>query len=301
MKVKTILNKHSVKKVLNMLLKLLTDEQVVKIQHKLALGSKLNLNTPKRFTEKIQWYKLNYRDPLMTKCADKFLVRDYIKKKGYEDILVNLFQVCDNSSEIDFDKLPNSFVIKSNNGSSTNLFIKNKEKVDFNRIKEQVNSWNIVNTILFGKEWAYYNIEPKIVIEELLVEPENNQSELIDYKFYCFNGFAKFIAVDLNKSTVHNRNFYDLNWNLLDVETKLPKRVKSKHSVSKPDGFNYMLEIANSIAKDFPFVRVDFYWVNRKVYFGETTFYPWSGCVKFTPDNFDYEIGNYFTLPKRFF
>lgn len=295
MKIKRLVNKPFVKKGIQFFFNYLSDEQVINIQYRTVLKRKPNLKEPKRFTEKLQWYKLNYRTPLMTQCADKYLVREYIKEKGYENILVQLYKVCNSYEEIDFEKLPQSFVIKSNKGSGTNLFIQDKESVDLSNIREPIMSWNTVNTILMGREWAYKDIKHRIVIEEMLVDKSNTTSELNDYKFLCFNGSVKYIWVDTDRQTDHRRNFYDLEWNLLDVQSDYPL---SKENIPKPGGFDYMVEIAETIAKDFPFVRVDFYWVNGKVYFGEITFYPWSGCVQFKPDSFDYRLGELFQLPK---
>lgn len=154
----------------------------------------------------------------------------------------------------------------------------------------------MVNTLSIGREWAYENIEPKIVIEELLVPQDNFQKKfgLNDYKFLCFNGEPLYVWVDIKRETDHHRNIYDLNWNLIEVVTDKPIY---KHSVPKPIGFKKMLEISKKIARDFPFVRVDFYSLNNNIYIGEMTFYPWSGTVQIEPDSFDYHLGNLFNLP----
>jgi len=294
MKLKKLVNNPFVKECVKFFFRFLTDDQVINIQYKTVLKRKPDLKNPERFTEKLQWYKLNYRIPLMTKCADKYLVREYIQEKGFGDTLVKLYQVCESFEEIDFKKLPNSFVIKSNKGSGTNLFIKDKNSIDNNQISRSIKSWNTVNTVLMGREWAYKDIKDKIVVEELLIDKKNSNREINDYKFLCFNGEVKYIWVDTDRHIEHKRNFYDIKWNLLNIESDCPI---SNNDIEKPGGFDYMMRIAESIANDFPFVRVDFYWVNNKVYFGEITFYPWSGCVQFNPDNFDYELGGHFRLP----
>lgn len=127
---KNILNKFLIKKLLSILLSIFSDEQIVKLQYRLLVKRKLNLKNPKRFTEKIQWYKLNYRNPLMPQCVDKYYVREYIREKGYGDTLVKLYQVCEAFDEIDFEKLPNEFVIKSNKGSGTNIFVRDKSSIN---------------------------------------------------------------------------------------------------------------------------------------------------------------------------
>ena len=283
------------RKSLYKILNLLPDKTVIRLQYYASLGRFPHLKNPKRFTEKLQWYKLNYRTPLMTQCADKYKIRFYLRDKGYADFSPTLYQVCDRFEEIDFDALPESFAIKCNNGSGTNIFVKNKAEMDKDSIAAEVATWKEVKTICTGREWAYQDIEPKIVIEELLVSHDGTQKDsLNDYKFLCFNGEVKALWVDLGRHTDHRRNFYDLEWNQLDVVSDCPV---TEEPVPKPYGLERMIEVASGIAKDFPFVRVDFYSVNQKLYIGELTFYPWSGCVQFTPDSYDFELGSYFTLP----
>ena len=276
-------------------LDILPDKTVIKLQYYASLGRFPNLRNPKRFTEKLQWYKLNYRTPLMTQCADKYRIRFYLRDKGYEEYMPALYQVCDRYDEIDFNKLPESFAIKCNNGCGTNIFVKNKAEIDKDKISSEISKWNEVNTISVGREWAYQNIEPKIVVEELLVSHDGTQkNDLNDYKILCFNGEPKAIWADVDRHIDHRRNFYDLEWNDLGVVSDCPN---SSVPVPKPYGLEKMIDIAKDIAKDFPFVRVDFYSVTQKIYIGELTFYPWSGCVQYTPDSFDFELGSYFTLP----
>lgn len=293
-----IIKDHMTKKTrrsLYKLLDILPDKTVVRLQYYASLGRFPNLKNPQRFTEKLQWYKLNYRTPLMTQCADKYKIRFYLKDKGYEDFSPELYQVCDEYSEIDFDKLPDAFAIKCNNSSGTNIFITNKADMNLDEIATEVSSWKKVKTISAGREWAYEDIEQKIVVEELLVSRDGTQKDsLNDYKFLCFNGEPKVLWVDVDRATEHKRAFYDLDWNMLDVTSN---RTKSDKPIEKPYGFERMIEVAKDIAKDFPFVRVDFYSVNEKLYIGELTFYPWSGCVEFTPDSYDFELGGYFELP----
>ena len=277
------------------LLDLLPDKMVVWLQYYASLGRWPNLKNPERFTEKLQWYKLNYRTPLMTQCADKYRIRFYLQDKGYGDYTPELYQVCDSFDEIDFDALPNAFAIKCNNGSGTNIFVKNKSEMDLEKMAAEACTWKKVKTISAGREWAYENIEPKIVVEELLVSHDDTQKDsLNDYKFLCFNGEPKVVWADVDRHIDHRRNFFDLEWNDLGVVSDCPN---VDQPVPKPYGFEKMLEIARDIAKDFPFVRVDFYSLNQRIYIGELTFYPWSGCVQYTPDSFDFELGSYFTLP----
>lgn len=273
----------------------LPDKSAVKIQHFLSVGRILNLQNPQRFSEKIHWYKLNYENNLMTQCADKYLMRQYIEKKGYGEYLPKLYAAFNSVDEIDFEALPNSFAIKCNNGSGTNEFVANKSKANLEELKKVIRGWEKVNTLSIGREWAYKNIPQKIIVEELLIAEDVFQKKngLNDYKVLCFNGTPEYIWVDVSRHTNHQRNFYSLEWNFQDIKTDKPN---STVTIDKPENLKRMIEISQKLAKDFPFVRVDFYEVNKKLYIGELTFYPWSGCIKFTPDQFDYELGKKFDI-----
>ncbi|MFD3155946.1 ATP-grasp fold amidoligase family protein [Haloimpatiens sp. FM7330] len=274
----------------------LPDKQMVKLQYKIATGRKLNLKKPKRFTEKLQWYKLYYRDPLMTQCADKYSVREYIKSKGYEDILIPLYGVYDKSDDIDFNKLPNKFVLKTTNGSHTNILCEDKSKLDIEDTRQKLNYYLKIWNSKLGREWAYYNIKPRIICEKLLDKDEND--DLIDYKFYCFNGepFCLNIIEGRNsknkmKLAIYNTKFEKLPYT--DISFK-----ESQTNAVKPNNFNKMVEIARDLSKDFPHVRVDLYNVNGHIFFGELTFYEASGYECFKPDKFDFILGEKFILPQ---
>lgn len=278
------------------IIKLLPDALFLRLRYLKRMRRVLNLNKPQRFTEKLMWYKLYYRDNLMTICADKFRVREYIKEKGYDNILVPLLKVYEHSHEIKLDELPDRFILKGNNGSETNLVIKDKNAISESEIQKIVSKWNFDNeVIVMGKEWCYKNIEFKITAEEFL-ETEGAEG-IDDYKFLCFNGKVHYIWVDKDRFTRHTRTFFDRDWNQLKVESDHPY---SDCPIDRPWGFEDMLKIAEDIGQDFPFARIDFYSVNKKVYFGEITFYPWSGLVQFTPDSFDFDMGSVFKLPEKY-
>ena len=272
------------------------DKWVIMCQYRALVGRWPNLKKPKRFSEKIDWYKLYYRDPLMTQCVDKHLEKDYLKEKGFEDYVPKTLQVKDRIEEIDFEKLPNSIIIKCNNGYGNNVIVHDKSKMDIESIYNTFNEWHSTTPVVFGREWAFINVVPKIMVEELLVSNDGTQKgDLNDYKVMCFNGEPRVVWVDIDRYTNHRRNFYDLQWNQLPVESDCPL---SDYPVVKPYGLEKMIKIAGILAKDFPFVRVDFYSVNNRVYIGEMTFYPWSGCVNYKPDSFDFELGDMFKLPQ---
>ena len=200
----------------------LPDKLMIQIQYWIKTGRKLNLKSPKRFTEKLQWYKLYYRDPLMTQCADKYNVREYIAQKGYEDILIPLYGVYESADEIDFNILPNSFVLKTTNGSHTNIICKDKSKLDIKKTVKILNNWLEKRSAKLGREWAYYDIKPRIICEKYLRDKTNKFDGINDYKFICFNGEAKYVWVDVNRYIEHRRNFYDIHWNYIDVSSDVP-------------------------------------------------------------------------------
>ena len=144
-----------------------------------------------------------------------------------------------------------------------------------------------------GREWAYYGLKPGLIIEELLVNPENPDAGINDYKFFCYSGKVKYVVVDVDRYTQHKRNFYDRNWNNLHVSSDCPQ---ANVDIPMPQNYESMLKIAEKLSEEFPFVRVDLYNVQGKVYFGELTFYPWSGYVQFLPDSFDYVLGDDFDI-----
>jgi hypothetical protein len=290
---KIIKNKEMRFKLLHYM-KFIPDSWMLKFQYKIKMGRNLSLKKPSRWTEKLQWYKIFYRTPLMTQCADKYEVREYIKSKGLERILVNLYAIYNSAEDINLDSLPQKFVIKTTNGSGTNILCKDKSQINLVKVKQSLRDWMDRDNYSVGREWSYKDIVPKIIVEEYLEDVNNPFDGINDYKFLCFNGKAEYVVLDVDRHINHRRNIYDSNWNFIDVSTDYPN---FGDCMDKPDGFEEMLKVANILAKDFPFVRVDLYWVNGQVYFGELTFYPWTGYVQFTPDHFDIKLGQQFILP----
>lgn len=270
------------------------DKLMVKLQYRIKTGRKLNLEEPKRFTEKLQWYKLNYRTSLMTQCADKLRVRDYVDSKGFGNILIPLHGYYYNIEELDFSELPNSFILKTNNGSHTNIICKDKGSLNYKATLNKLENWLTSRTPKAGREWAYYDIKPCIVCEELLVDMNNPNEDIRDYKFLCFNGRVEYIWVDIDRSTNHKRNFYDRTWNFLNISSDYPN---TGDVIPKPEKLAEMITIAEKLSEEFPHVRVDLYFVNESIFFGELTFYSLSGYESFNPDNFDYVLGDLFELP----
>jgi len=280
------------------LLSFIPDEPMLKIQYKIKTGRKLDLKNPKRFTEKLQWYKLHYRNPLMHQCVNKFEVREYVKSKGLEDTLVKLYGHYDNVADVDWDSLPDEFVIKTQHGGGglSVILCHDKSEETRNEVTTKLAfSHTITPSKRGGREWAYWGIPTGIVVEELLVNRENPEAGINDYKIFCYNGHAKYIIVDVDRYIGHKRNFYDRDWNNLHVTSDCPA---SDREIERPENLDEMLRVAEKLSEDFPYVRVDLYSVDGKVYFGELTFYPWSGYVQYDPDEWDYRFGEDFTLVK---
>ena len=232
----------------------------------------------------------------MHNCVDKYDVREYVKNKGLGNILVRLIGKYDSVNDIDWSILPNKFVIKTTHGSGgLNVVIcDDKNKLDISEIREKlIISKEPVKKNTAGREWAYYGLQPGIIVEELLINKDNPAAGINDYKIFCYDGCAKYIVVDIDRYIGHKRNFYDRDWNNLNITSDCPP---AKQDIRKPYNLSKLLEVAEKLSEGFPFVRVDLYDVDGKIYFGELTFYPWSGYVQYTPDEWDYRFGEDFVL-----
>lgn len=280
------------------LLSFIPDKLMLEVQYRLKMGRKLNLKNPKRFTEKLQWYKLNYKNPLMVQCVDKYDVREYLKNKGLQDILVDCYGVYSSVEEIDWNSLPNSFVMKDTlgGGGTSVIIVKDKSNEDIDNLKRIAAGWlkqdaHIRNG---GREWPYYSGKEHRVIIEEYIQAENI---LEDYKFFCFYGKVVFLYIMGNRVLGDGVEvaILDKEFNLLSV-----KRVGDElySTYQKPINYNLMLSLAEKLSEDFPHVRVDLYNVKGKIYFGELTFFNASGYMKFEPDEFDFELGEKFDIKK---
>lgn len=272
-------------------LRWIPDRIMLSIQYRIKLGRKCNFKNPQRWTEKLQLYKISYRNPILHKCVDKYDVREYIKNKGLDNILVKLYGVWDRASDIDFNKLPASFVLKTTNGGGGEdvILVRDKSKINRDQTVHFL-SKKLYKEVNAGREWAYIGIEkPRIIAEELLVNKTTPNAGIDDYKILCFNGSPQIIIVDHNRYINHKRNFYSVNWERIDVTSD---HDQFDEDFPAPKNLDQMLAIAKILSSDFPFVRVDLYNVDGKIYFGELTFYPWAGYVQFKPDKFDFTLGN---------
>lgn len=295
---KVLSNQHTRIKLLRMLT-WIPDPIMLRIQYRIKMGFWPRFKHPKRFTEKIQLYKMRYRNPNMAKCVDKYEVRDYLIKKGLGSYLNDIYLVCDSINEIDFCSLPQQFVIKNTTGGGglNVLVVKDKTKIDLGLICSTVSSWELHDKGMIspGREWAYSGIgKTRILVEKYLEDHFSNEKldhdGLTDYKFFCFNGEPKYIQVDSGRFNNHQQNFYDMNWNCLGVHCTYPEG----EQLDIPLNLDEMIRLATLLSEGFPFVRVDLYNVMGQIYFGELTFYPSSGYGRFHPDTFDFLLGNSF-------
>lgn len=276
------------------LLKYIPDDLMLKLQYRIKLGRSLSLKNPHRFTEWLQWYKINYRNPVIHECVDKYEVHKYVERKGLGNILNRIIGVYSDSSEIDFNSLPERFVAKTTDGGGgENVIIcKDKSSADIYDIRIKLNSWLNRKKINAGREWAYTGIKKsQIIVEEFLENPSDPEAGIEDYKILCFGGKPQIIIYDCDRYIEHKRNVYDTKWNRIFVDSDCKQK---DAEIPKPKNLDYMLEVASKLSEDFPFVRVDLYNIEGRIIFGELTFYPWSGYVQFDPDDFDYMLGNYF-------
>lgn len=282
--------------IMQKIFKKISKKDLISACYKRITGENLDLINPKTFNEKLQWLKLNWYDPLASKCADKYEVREIIKKKIGKGYLNELIAVYNSVDEIDISKLPDRFVLKATHGSGYNIICENKLDVDWEEELKKMRVWLKTTYGWSAGEWVYKDIRPRIICEKYL---EDESGELCDYKIFCFGGEPKFIQVDFNRFTGHKRNIYDLDWNILKgVEIKYPQ--DSKHEIKKPEKLGEMLELSTILSKDFPHVRVDFYIVGNKIFFGELTFFHGSGMQKITPKEFEIKMGNWLRLPNKF-
>jgi len=273
--------------------RIIPDSLYLKLKYRLIFGKNLDLKKPKTFNEKLQWLKLHDRNPLYIQLVDKYEVRKYIEKVLGKEYLIPLLGVYDSFDEINFDALPNEFVLKPTHTSGDIFICKDKSKIDFMKLKKEVNRWLKREYYWLHREWPYKNIKPRIICEKYMVDESGK--ELKDYKIFCFNGEPKIIQVDYNRFSNHKRNLYDLEWNYIPFSIQYP--TDPNKIISKPQKLEEMINIARLLCKGYPHVRVDFYSINEKIYFGELTFYHGSGFEKFEPESYNYVFGSWLQLP----
>lgn len=279
------------------------DGIMLRLQYWLQTGRKLNLKNPKRFTEKLQLYKMKYRNPDMLRCTDKYEVRSYIEEKGMGEYLIPLIGIYNSVDEIDYNLLPKQFVAKSTDGGGGNQVLVCKDKTTLSEadFRHRVGGWMTSRKVKTqaGREWAYENDYPRRIIIEELIGADSLKKDLPDYKFFCFEGEPHYCQLIQDRSTKETIDFYDMEWNHMPFYGLNPLHGPAEKTAEKPESFEQMKEIARQLSKGYPFVRVDLYSVEEGVFFGELTFYPASGYGHFTPDEWDEKLGELMDVSKE--
>ena len=271
------------------------DRPYLKMMFRLKMGYPLNLNNPKTFNEKLQWLKLYNRKPEYTQMVDKYAVKDYVAKVIGKEYIIPTIGVWDRFEDIDFSILPEQFVLKTTHGGGSGgvVICNNKQTFNIDAAKEKLNHSLKTDIYKYLREWPYKNVEKRIIAEHYMQDIDSD--ELKDYKFFCFNGKVQFFKIDFDRFEGHHANYYDNNGNILTLrEVDLLPPVPGK--VKVPDNLNEMIKIAEILSKGIPFIRIDLYDINKRIYFGEITFFPASGFGKLLPESADKKIGEYLHL-----
>ena len=255
--------------------KWIPDEKYIKIKYKLEMNQKFNLKEPRTFNEKLQWLKLYERKPEYTKMVDKYEAKKYVANIIGKKYIIPTLGVWDKFEDIDFTKLPNQFVLKPTHASGNVFICKNKDEIDYKKLKKTVQKWLKRNYYLVHREWPYKNVKPRIIAEEYM---EDQIGELIDYKVYAFNGQCDYVMVCFDRIKGETKFiYYDRNWNIKKEFSKDGIKYGDTIKIEKPKNLGKMFEFAEILSKNIPFVRVDFYESNGNLYLGELTFYPSAG------------------------
>lgn len=278
--------------------KKLPDKAYLKMRYYAFMGKRLNLKSPKTFNEKLQWLKLYDRRPEYTVMVDKYAAKKYVSEIIGDEYIIPTLGAWDNTDGIDFSTLPDKFVIKCNHNSGKGMYIcRDKSKMDSEKVREALKSGLAQDYFSCSREWPYKNVPRKIIAEQFI--DNGSEKELNDYKFFCFNGEPKMILVCAERFSNGGlrENFYDTEWNLLPVQR--PTHPNTKYEIEKPESLSKMIELSRILSKDIPFSRIDLYQVKDKIYFGEITFFPASGMEAFSPEEWDYTLGSWITLPEK--
>ena len=277
-----------------------SDRSVIERQFRRAFGYDLDWANPRTLNEKLNWMKLHVRDPLQKIAADKFAVRAHVAAKVGEQYLIPLIRKCDRAEEIRFAELPAAFVLKTNHGSGQNWIVRDKAREDEHAVIRQFRDWLATSHYAASREWPYKDMQPAVVIEELLLDEDGQIPS--DFKLHCFGGKVAAIQVDLDRETAHRRNFYDLDWNLqpfIWTEWAVGQPAwPNGRAVARPAALAEMVRVAETLAVDFPYARIDLFDCRGKVYFGEITFYHGGAFERFDPPEFDRFFGDKLALPR---
>ena len=272
----------------------MSDEKYLSMMYKKMLNKTLNLKNPVTFNEKLQWLKLNDRNPKYIRLVDKYEVKEYIKETIGEQYVIPTIGVYNKFNDIDFSNLPNQFVIKCTHDSGGIVIVKDKEKLNINKARRKINKGLKRNFYYYGREWPYKHVKPRIIIEKYM--EDNKEKEILDYKFFCFDGEPKlmYISQGLKNHETASMSFYDMDYKLTTCKRKDYRLLAV--TPERPINFEKMKEIAGILSKGIPHVRVDFYEINGNIYFGELTFFTCSGFVPFESDEWDNKLGQMIKL-----
>lgn len=256
----------------------------------------LDLKNPRTFNEKLQWLKLYDRKPIYTTMVDKYSAKEYVSKIIGQQFIIPTLGVWDSFEQIDFDSLPNQFVLKCTHDCGGIIICKDKHKLDLIKTKIIIENCLKNNFFNFGREWPYKNVKKRIIAEKYLEDRLHH--DLFDYKFFCFNGIVKYFKIDFNRFSDHRANYYSRQCELQPFgEAYCPPDFEKKLVI--PKTINKMITLAEQLVTGIPFVRVDFYSIEDNIYFGELTFYPNSGTCRFIPNKWDEVLGDFIELPSK--
>lgn len=274
-------------------LKWIPDKIILKCIYRKQFNKNLNFKNVNTFNEKLQWLKLNDRKDIYTTMVDKYEVKKYVANIIGEKYIIPTLGVYDSFNEIDFEKLPQKFVMKCTHDSGSTIVCKNKKKFNIQDAKKKINKALKNNYYYGGREWPYKNVVHKILIEKYIID--DRLGELRDYKIFCFNGKVRLFKIDFDRFSNHRANYYDKELNLLEFgEEVCPPDINK--NIMIPKDIYKMFELAEKLSNGLKFARIDFYYTNEKIYFGEITFYPASGFGKFIPAEWDEKLGKMIEL-----
>lgn len=277
--------------------KWIPDTIYLQMLYYLRMRKKLNLKHPITFDEKLQWLKLYNRRPEYTMMVDKVAVKKYVAKVIGNEYIIPTLGVWDNPDEIDFAKLPDQFVLKCNHNSGLGMCIcRDKNKLDISKVRAELRKGLRQDYYLTGREWPYKNVKRKIIAEEFISTEKD--MDLMDYKFFCFNGEPYYCQVISDREKLMSIDFFDKDWNHQDFHE--PKEYPFASLLpTKPKNLDLMWSLAKTLALQIPFVRIDFYNLNGKIFFGEITFFPTNGMGGFDPEVWDKKMGDMICLPSQ--
>lgn len=263
------------------------------------MGKKMNWKNPQTFSEKLQWLKLYNRKPEYTMMVDKIKVKDYVASVLGEEYIIPTLGVWDDPDKIDFDDLPDRFVLKCNHNSGTGMYIcKDKSKMDVEKVKEELRKGLAENYFLSNREWPYKYV-PRRILAEKYIDPASNVQDLPDYKWYCFDGEPKYCQVIQDRNTCETIDFFDTDWNHQEFVGLNPAAGSAVVPPDRPAHLSTHIRIARELSKGIPFSRIDLYESEHNTFFGEITFYPASGFGEFRPSQYNEILGKMLELHRE--